>query len=179
MTTAVASRYTSRLRRLHWLMALLIVAAYVLIEQRGLFPRGSGGRVAMIQGHFWVGITIFVLTIWRLLARRRDGAPPITPPLGHWTAFFAKAMHLSLYAFFIVMPILGLATAWTDGKQVLVPLTDIALPALLAPNEALAHSLEDLHGAIGEAFYWVIGLHVLAALWHHRVKRDDTLRRML
>lgn len=179
MTVAVASRYSPRLRRLHWLMALLIVAAYVLIEQRGFFPRGSDGRVVMVQGHFWVGITIFVLAIWRLFARRRDGAPPITPALDRWTALAAKAIHLSLYAFFIIMPVLGLATAWTDGKQVLIPFTDIALPALLAPDEALAHSLEDLHGAIGEAFYWVIGAHVLATLWHHWVKRDDTLRRML
>ena len=61
----------------------------------------------------------------------------------------------------------------------LVPFTGIALPALLAENEDLAHTLEDLHGSIGEAFYWVIGLHVLAALWHHFGRRDDTLRRML
>ena len=55
----------------------------------------------------------------------------------------------------------------------------LALPALLPENEALAHTLEDLHGTIGEAFYWVIGLHVVAALYHHWVRRDDTLRRML
>ena len=179
MVADTRPRYTPVLRRLHWLMALLILAAYVLIEQRGLFPRGSGGRVAMMQGHFWVGISLFVLVIWRLIARRRNGAPPITPPLGHWTAFIAKALHLSLYAFFIVMPLLGLATAWTDDKAILIPFTDIALPALLAPNKEVAHSLEDLHGAIGHAFYWVFGAHILAALWHHWVKRDDTLRRMV
>ena len=54
-----------------------------------------------------------------------------------------------------------------------------AMPALLAENKDLAHQLEDLHGGIGEAFYWVIGLHVLAALYHHLVRRDDTLRRMV
>ena len=76
------------------------------------------------------------------------------------------------------MPLLGMATAWTDGKAVMLPFTDIALPALLAEDKDLAHQLEDLHGSIGEAFYWVIGLHVLAALYHHWVRRDDTLRRM-
>ena len=60
-----------------------------------------------------------------------------------------------------------------------LPFTDIALSALLAEDKDLAHQLEDLHGSIGEAFYWVIGLHVLAALYHHLVRRDDTLRRML
>ena len=178
MATAIPARYSPTLRRLHWLMAVLILAAYLLIEQRGLFPRGSGGRFAMMQGHFWAGIAIFVLAWWRLVARRRDGAPAVTPPLDRWSALGAKAIHVALYAFFIVMPLLGMATAWTDGKAVMLPFTDIALPALLAEDKDLAHQLEDLHGSIGEAFYWVIGLHVLAALYHHWVRRDDTLRRM-
>jgi len=172
-------RYAPVLRRLHWLMALLVLAAYLLVEQRDLFPRGSTGRAAMMQGHFWAGITVFVLVWWRLVARRRFGAPPVTPPLDRATALAAKLLHLALYAFFIVMPLLGLATAWSDGKQVMIPFTGIALPALLQEDKPLAHSLEDLHGSIGQAFYWVIGLHVLAALWHHGFRRDDTLKRML
>ncbi|WP_411833808.1 cytochrome b [Pseudoxanthomonas mexicana] len=179
MNAAVTSRYAPTLRRLHWLMALLILAAYLLIEQRGLFPRGSAGRAAMVQGHFWAGIAVFVLVWWRLLGRRRHGAPPVTPPLDRHSALVAGLAHLALYAFFIVMPLLGLATAWSDGKQVLVPFTGVALPALLPGNEALAHTLEDLHGRIGEIFYWIIGLHVLAAIWHHAFRRDDTLKRML
>ncbi|RZA15790.1 MAG: cytochrome b [Lysobacteraceae bacterium] len=172
-------RYTPTLRRLHWLMAMLVLAGYLLIEQRGLFPRGSDGRAAMVQGHFWVGISIFALVLWRLARRRLDGAPAITPPLGRATALASRLFHLALYAFLVVMPLLGLAAAWSDGKAVLIPFTGLALPALLPGNEALAHTLEDLHGSIGEAFYWVIGAHVLAALWHHLIRRDDTLRRML
>ena len=91
----------------------------------------------------------------------------------------SRLLHLALYAFLLAMPLLGLATAWTDGKSLYLPFTDIALPALLAPDRDLAHRLEDLHGSIGEAFYWVIGLHVVAALYHHWGRRDDTLRRML
>jgi len=61
----------------------------------------------------------------------------------------------------------------------MIPFTSIVLPALLPENEELAHQLEDLHGTIGEVFYWVIGAHVLAALWHHFGRHDDTLKRML
>lgn len=179
MNALARPRYTPTLRRLHWLMAVLVLAGYLLIEQRGIFPRGSAERSAMVQGHFWVGIVVFVLAWWRLLRRRADGAPAITPPLGRSTALVSRLFHVALYAFLVIMPVLGLATAWTDGKAVLVPFTGIALPALLPENEALAHTLEDLHGSIGDAFYWVIGAHVLAALWHHLVRRDDTLRRML
>lgn len=174
-----ANRFTSTQRRLHWLMALLIAAAYVLIEQRGLFPRGSVSRAAMMQGHFWTGLTIFALACWRLVIRRRHGEPPVTPALGRWDALASKSLHVALYLFFLVQPMLGLATAWTDGKVLLIPFTDIALPALLPVNSDLAHTLEDLHGTIGDVFYWVIGIHVLAALWHHLIRRDDTLKRML
>lgn len=179
MNTAAQQRYTPTLRRLHWLVAALVLAGYLLIEQRGLFPRGSDGRAAMVQGHFWAGIMVFALVLWRLARRRLDGVPAITPPLGRPIAFASGLFHVALYAFLVVMPLIGLATAWSDGKSVMIPLTGIALPALLPENEALAHTLEDLHGSIGEAFYWVIGAHVLAALWHHLVRRDDTLRRML
>lgn len=179
MIAVEAPRYVPSLRRLHWLMALLVAAAYLLIEQRGLFPRGSAERAAMVQAHFWTGLTIFALALWRLVLRRRHGAPPVTPALEPWNAIAAKALHAALYLFFLVMPLLGLATAWSDGRALQIPFTGIALPALLPENEQLAHTLEDLHGTIGEIFYWVIGLHIVAALWHHWMRRDDTLRRML
>ena len=172
-------RYAPGLRRLHWLMALLVLAVYLFVEQRGLFPRGSAGRAAMMQSHFWTGLLVFVLVLWRFALRRRHGAPAITPALPAWQAWPAKLLHLALYAFLVVMPVLGLLTAWTDGKTLFVPFTGIAIPALVGEHEQLAHQLEELHGEIGEIFYWVIGAHVLAALYHHFVRRDDTLRRML
>lgn len=178
MSTSV-QRFTPTQRRLHWLMALLVAAAYLLIEQRGLFSRGSMGRTFMMQGHFWTGLTIFVLALWRLAVRRRDGAPPVTPALARWNSLSATLLHVALYLFFLVQPMLGLATAWSDGKVLLIPFTSIPLPALLPLNRDLAHTLEDLHGTVGTVFYWVIGLHVLAALWHHLMRRDDTLKRML
>ena len=179
MSVSSVPRYRPALRRLHWLMAVLVLAAYLLVEQRDLFPRGSGGRAAMLQGHFWVGVSIGVLAWWRLALRARGGAPPITPPLPDWQAWPSRVLHLALYLFLVAMPLLGLATAWSDGKSLYLPFTGIALPALLPTDRDLAHQLEDLHGSIGEAFYWVIGLHVAAALYHHWWRRDDTLRRML
>lgn len=176
---SVVARYPPGLRRLHWLMAVLVALGYLFIEQRGLFERGTAARAAMAQSHFWIGIAVLLLAIWRLRLRARASIPPITPTLPAWQAAPAKLLHIALYAFLIVQPLLGLATAWTDGKAVLLPFTGIALPALLAADESLALRLEDLHASIGEIFYWVIGAHVLASLYHHFLRRDDTLKRML
>ena len=176
---AVTARYSPGLRRLHWLMAVLVALGYLFIEQRGLFERGTAARAAMMQGHFWIGIAVLLLVLWRLRLRARASIPPITPSLPGWQAVPARLLHIALYASLIVQPLLGLATAWADGKAVLLPFTGIALPALLGPDESLAHQLEDLHGSIGEIVYWVIGAHVLASLYHHFLRRDDTLKRML
>ena len=172
------ARYASSLRLLHWLMAVMILLGYLAIEQRGLFERGSPGRFAMMQSHFWLGIGIFILVWVRIAQRLKHGVPRITPSLPVWQTGLSHLFHFVLYAFFIVMPILGMMTAWTDGKTLFIPFTDIALPALMAENEVLAKQLEDWHHDIGEAFYWVIGFHVLAALYHHFVRKDNTLSRM-
>ncbi|HZX76083.1 cytochrome b [Lysobacter sp.] len=174
-----ANRYSRGLRALHWLTALLILAAYLAIEQRGLFARGTPARTAMVQAHFWFGLCVFAFALWRVTLRMRHRMPAVSPPLPVWQAVPAGLLHVALYAFLLVMPVLGLLTVWADGKAVQVPLTSFVLPALIAPDTVLAGRLEDLHGGIGECFYWVIGLHVLAALYHHYVRRDDTLRRML
>jgi cytochrome b561 len=178
MNVSSIARYRPGLRRLHWLTAVLVLAVYLLVEQSDLFPRGSGGRAAMLQGHFWTGLAIWLLLWWRLALRAGGATPPIAPPLPRWQAGLSRLLHLALYAFLLAMPLLGLATAWSDGKQLLLPFTTIPLPSLLPTDKALAHRLEDLHGTIGELFYWVIGLHILAALYHHFFVRDDTLRRM-
>lgn len=173
------SRFSTGLRRLHWLMAILIALAYIAMEQRDLFERGSTGRFVMMQSHFWIGISIFILVWVRIAQRIQHGAPRIAPRLPAWQLNVSHLFHFALYAFFIVMPILGMMTVWTDGKELFIPFTDIALPRLMAENKDLGHQLEDLHHDIGEAFYWVIGLHVVAAIYHHFIRRDNTLQRML
>jgi cytochrome b561 len=159
-------------------MAIMIALGYLAIEQRGLFERGTPERIAMMQIHFWLGIGIFILVWVRISQRLKFRVPNITPALPRWQTGLSHFFHFSLYAFFIVMPILGIMTAWTDGKTLFIPFTDIALPALMVENEALAHELEELHGLIGDIFYWVIGIHILAALYHHFIRKDDTLKRM-
>lgn len=175
---AAQKRYSPGQRRLHWLVFLLVAAAYAAIEFRGEFERGSLARTLMVQSHFWMGLTVLVLLAPRLWLRLTRGAPPVTPALPAWQAWPSRLVHLSLYAFLLVQPVLGLLTAWADGKQILLPFTSIALPALLGANASLAHQFEDLHETIGSAFYWIIGLHIAAALFHHFVRRDDTLKRM-
>ena len=80
----------------------------------------------------------------------------------------------ALYGFLIVQPLLGLLTVCAGGHGIAVPFTGLQISV----DRALSHQFEDIHGWIGTSFYYVIGLHILGALWHHYVRHDDTLRRM-
>ena len=53
------------------------------------------------------------------------------------------------------------------------------LPNLVAKNKLLAETLGDIHASLAWLLFYVLLLHVAAALKHHFLDRDDTLRRML
>ena len=161
----------------HWLTLMLLVAVYALIELREIYPKGSDPRETMKLWHNMLGLAVFGLVFARLVLRRMFRTPPITPEPARWQAMLAAAMHLALYAFLVVMPLLGWLVLSAKGKP--VPFFGLHLPALIGPNEARAESLEELHEFIGTLGYYLIGLHAAAALYHHYVTRDDTLLRML
>jgi cytochrome b561 len=171
------TRYGAWLIRLHWLTLLLLVAVYASIELRELFPRGSDLRNALKDWHYGLGIAVFALVWLRIAVRLVGRAPAIVPAPPAWQARAAAALHLALYALMIAMPVLGWLALGAEGKP--PSFFGFVLAAPIAPDKALAESLEELHETIGVAGYWLIGLHAAAALAHHYLLRDNTLTRML
>lgn len=53
------------------------------------------------------------------------------------------------------------------------------LSALIGENKGLAKQIKEVHELVGTTGYFLIGLHAVAALYHHYVKHDNTLTRML
>ncbi|HET9482532.1 MAG TPA: cytochrome b [Xanthomonadales bacterium] len=177
MNASNPARYGAWLIRLHWATLLLLVAVYACIELRELYPRGSAIRDGLKDWHYALGLFVFALVWVRLLVRLGARVPPVVPALPAWQAALAHAVHVALYAFMVVMPLLGWLALSAEGKP--PGWFGFTLPALVGPNEALAEQVEEWHELIGTAGYWLVGLHAAAALLHHYVLRDDTLRRML
>lgn len=161
----------------HWLTLVLLVAVYALIELHDVFPKGSAGREAMKTWHSMLGLTVFALVAVRLALRAMFRTPPIMPAPQPWQQRLAAAMHLALYVFLVVMPVLGWLTLSAQGKP--IPFFGFEWPALLAPDKALGKRLEGIHEVIGNLGFFLIGAHAAAALVHHYLMRDDTLLRML
>jgi cytochrome b561 len=170
-------RYGSLTIAIHWLMLLLFVAVYAIIELREIYPKGSDPREAMKMWHFMLGMLVFALVWPRLAARFSGPTPAIRPEPAGWMQLAAKLGHLALYALMIGMPLLGWLSLSAAGKP--IPFFGLELPALTGANKEFAKQLKELHETIGTVGYYLIGLHVAAALYHHRIKRDNTMARML
>ncbi|HEX7382513.1 MAG TPA: cytochrome b [Nevskiaceae bacterium] len=174
---APATRYHVLSIAAHWLTLALLAATYALIELRGIFPKGTPLHDGMKTWHFMLGLTVLLIVVGRIALRLLFRAPAIAPEPPAWMQALARLMHLALYAFLIVMPVLGWLTLSAKGR--VIPWFGLALPPLIAPNPGLAKSLEGVHEWIGSLGYWLIGLHAAAALFHHYVLRDTTLVQML
>jgi cytochrome b561 len=175
MNAAPQYRYPLLLRWIHWLSVVLITIAYVSTES----AEGHGGSSeASTNWHVLAGLGVLVMFVPRVLARLwvRE-VPSMHSSL--MERFLTRTVHLALLLFMVVQPAIGLLISWADGDPLTVPLLGWEIPPLLIAGERMEGTLEELHEVIGNVFYGVIGLHVLAALWHQIVRRDGVLRRML
>lgn len=173
----VQQRYAPISIVLHWAMLLLITGGYACILLRGYFPRGSDLREGLKTWHFMLGLTVLLLVLIRIAARLLSAKPPITPQPPAWQMHMSKGVHWSLYAFMLVMPLLGWTILSAEGKT--IPFYGLHLFPLVGPSKALAEQVQEVHETIGTIGYFLIGLHAAAALLHHYYYKDDTLRRML
>lgn len=171
-------RYPRSMIRLHWLTFLLVVLAYIFMEFREIFERGSAAREFMKATHYSLGLTILGLTLARLLLKVTSGpTPDITPPPAPWQQTAAKIGHAAIYVFLLAMPILGWATLSAEGDPVLF--FGLQIPGLVAPDKILSGRLEEIHEIGGTIGYVLIGGHALLAIIHHAVFKDTTLIRMM
>lgn len=171
-----APTYTPVAKGLHWLMAALILglaALGIVMHEMPLSPL----KLELYAWHKWFGVTVFLL-VWLRLAWRLTHRPPALPAtLSAPLQRLAHAGHALLYVLMIVIPLSGWLMSSAKGVQTvwfgLVP-----LPDLLGRDRELGDLLQQAHKLLNLLLLLTLAGHVLAALWHHFVLKDDTLRRM-
>ncbi len=171
-------RYGTLSIGMHWLMLLLMIGVYAAINLHDVAEKGSVLRAELKTWHFALGMAVLALVALRLATRLLAGpAPGIAPAPSVWQQRLAQAMHLALYAFMIGMPLLGWVAVSAKGDP--VQFYGLQLPLLISQDKDLYRTLKEVHETIGTFGYYLIGLHAVAALFHHYVMRDNTLSRML
>ena len=162
-------------RIIHWLTLVLVIAAFASIELRELFEKGTENRELFKFVHFQIGAMLFVLTLMRLFNTKFNPAPAMVQ-MDKLKTLAAQGMHLALIGCLIMMPVLGISVLIAEAKDVTV--LGFELPHLMEKNKDTAHFIEDIHETLGSIFMLLIFVHAAAAIWHHRIVKDDTLKKM-
>lgn len=177
-------RYGAVARTLHWLVLLLLIVQFALAWTMPEIHRGMQPET-LITLHLSFGLLIPALVLLRLLWRLARTPPPPQADLPAWQHVLSRLVHWALYALLVVIPVLGWINAsWRGWHITFFWLFD--LPHLVAGNTAPVEGplsgawTGDLHALLAT---WVllplVGLHVLAVIYHVLVRRDGVLARML
>lgn len=161
----------------HWLLALLIVAAFVLGSIM-TDMRISPAKLQYYSWHKWLGVTILALVAMRLLSRLLNGAPAYPDSMKPWEKIVASGTHILLYVLMFAVPVSGYLYTYAAGFPV-VYLGMFELPALIGPNPELKPLLKEVHEVLTKIMFVLVALHVLAALKHHFIDKDGIFQRML
>jgi cytochrome b561 len=163
---------------LHWLLAVLIAASFVvgLVMVDLAF---SPTRFRLYNWHKWAGMAVLALSAARLAWRMAGRKPPPLPPgIPAWQLAAYKGTHVAFYLLFFAVPLLG----WFYTSAVGVPVVWLGLlplPDLVPLNKPFGEEvLKPLHSASAYALAAIVVLHTAAALKHQFVDRDHLLARM-
>ncbi len=170
----VVSRYHPLLVALHWVLAVLIIAALALgalVMVR--IPNGDPMKVEALRSHMIGGSLIAVLMLIRLVVRMRTEHPAISSagnPVFDWLAW---ASHRMLYLAVLGQAASGLLMALQTG------LPGIVFGGGTLPADFWAYPIRTVHYLFSRILTALIVLHIAGALYHTLVRRDGLLRRML
>lgn len=161
----------------HWAVVVLLIVQYTWAFR---IDRAEGLRVRfeLVTQHKTLGMVILALVILRLLWRVFNRPPPLPVTMPRWERYIAGITHWLLYGLVLAMPVTGwlYSSAAGFGEQWWGP---VNFPALIESSEFWQDWFGLIHRALAIALATLVGLHVLAALRHQFVVRDDILRRML
>jgi cytochrome b561 len=170
-----AVHYTRTAVGLHWLIAVLVLAALFMgwtMTEMGVSP----GKLKLYNYHKWLGVSILALALLRLGWRFTHRPPPMET-MPRWQQMAANSGHVLLYVLLLAVPLTGWAYSNASGYPI-VYLGKLPLPDLVDRDKVLAAQLVKVHGTLAAVLAVTVALHVLAALGHHFIRKDRTLRRM-
>jgi len=166
-------KYDSRTIWFHWLTAGLIVLMWGLAHIIDFFPIPE--RVWPRSLHIVTGVALIAIVLARLVWRRSGGTvlPPADAGILH---LVATVTQFTLYGLVLITLGLGVVSEAVRADNIFYL---FRLPSIAPGDKALRGLLENWHGTASNAILILAGLHGTAALYHHFLRRDGVLRRML
>lgn len=170
-----AERYGAVTQTLHWLTVVLVALGWVLGEVGDSLSKAAEQTALFF--HMSAGMLVIALLVLRLAWRLADAPVPAVEQSGLLDKV-AKLTHLVLYVLLVAAPITGIVLQFARGRPVpLLGLGEIASP--WPADRTFSRSVKGVHEVLANALVIVAVLHAAAALAHHWLWRDRTLKRML
>jgi cytochrome b561 len=169
--------YPATSKLLHWLVAACVLTTAPVAIAMTRIDKGPT-QDALYNVHKSLGVLILILMVLRLINRLAAGALAPEPKIEPWQKIVSSIVHTSLYVLLLAMPVVGYIANSAYGAT--TPFFGMfELPAIVGTNEALATQLFTLHRWVGWLVVLLVLTHVSAALYHHFIRRDVVLKRML
>ncbi|MFM2475691.1 cytochrome b [Celerinatantimonas sp. MCCC 1A17872] len=169
-------RFSSWTIGLHWLSVILVVGAYVCINLKDMILDHRMSELLRVA-HFNCGGLLWLVMIARFMVFiRRSKEVVIVPPISQLQRIASKIMHWLMFLCFLSLPVLGVLSLALQQES--WPFLGIMTP-VLGEDFKTSVQLHKLHELIANTGYFLVGLHSLAALFHHFIRKDNTLVRML
>ena len=170
------SRYHPLLVTLHWLLAILIIAALAL----GFFglaatPNADPRKIDILRVHMAGGMVILALMVVRFVVRMRTSRPA-EATTGH--PLLDRIAPISHYGFYVLV-LLMVGTGYATGILAGLPAIVFGGSGAPLPPTFVVYPTRVAHGYLAALLVVFIILHVLAAFYHQFVRKDGLFRRMV
>lgn len=165
---------------LHWSIAVLLIILIVSGVYMVSLPDVGFDtkKITLILYHKEIGILALSAAALRLAWRVGSALPRLVESLPDWQKVTARFVHLCFYGLMFALPITG----WLMSSATGIPVSFFGwfdLPDFVPYDDRLFHALIDIHKWLGYALIVLILIHSAAALRHHLLFKDETLKKML
>lgn len=172
MTQNTLKRYHPLQVTFHWLIVLLVFAAFVI----GKFMSGQpndDAKLTPLALHIGIGIITLIVIVARFVTRLRLSKPDHATTGNAFLDWLGKAVHYALYLLVFLMAVSGMSLSLQSGLPSIVFFGSGVLPA-----DFYDFAARILHGFIAPALALLVLLHVGAAFYHQLALKDNILSRM-
>ena len=168
-------RYSGVAQTLHWVIALLVISMFVL----GLSLDNYKGaeKLWWVNIHTTAGLVLFALVILRLFWRIGHRPPSMPEGTSDLVRVSGTSTHHLMYLLLFAGPIVGIVAYVWHGR--VFDFGQFKVDLGVASTKTIYEPAEVYHKYLIFTLMGLVGLHVLASLWHHFIRRDGLLWRML
>jgi len=162
---------------MHWLIALAVLGLYPLGLYIDSLSYYDPEYRTVPAWHKSIGLLVMAVFIARI-AWRLINKPPMALPQPKLHEIAAKVAHASLYLLLLITLISGYLISTADGSSIEL-FNWFSVPALPYAIENQEDIAGEIHFIVATLLISLAALHAGAALKHHFIDKDITLKRML